>query len=467
MPTTASASPVLHRQSLTRQLSGQAPGLPLQGLDIDKGSLHVRAHKGKPFFEARWRDLNRVDRRKRLGQAWVVSDGDGGWCARRGRVPTGLIDERRAHRLMPAVIREHEESLRREVITAPTFEHALFDDVIDAFLDYQATEKRVKPSTLSNNRCLLAKPNGNSKQRGARIMRFFGGHELFGILTADIRKFLATMDREEISARTVNIHRQLLHAIFEYARRQETFGLTDNPVSATTKRPEDGSKSVEPFDPAEILLVANAAKAGLHRCRPGYKNSQFSIRSDQEWHLANVQDGCLYIIAVTTGLRMGELIALRWRDVDLRTGSLAVSRSMSAGKESSTKSRKPRVVPLAEQAIEAFRELRRRGHFTGLNDFVFCHFNGASLDRSAVRKRFVMAQEVAGVAVRRFHDLRHSFGSLAVHTFDIVAVKEMMGHAKVTTTERYLHSKARKSDGQKLTAAFLVGENVPELAVAA
>ena len=73
-------------------------------------------------------------------------------------------------------------------------------------------------------------------------------------------------------------------------------------------------------------------------------------------------------------------------------------------------------------------------------------------------------QEATDVMVRRFHDLRHTFGSRAVLKFDIVTVKEMMGHAKVTTTERYLHSKARKSDGEKLTAAFAADE---EFAIAA
>jgi integrase len=56
--------------------------------------------------------------------------------------------------------------------------------------------------------------------------------------------------------------------------------------------------------------------------------------------------------------------------------------------------------------------------------------------------------------VRRFHDLRHAFGSLAIRRFDLVAVKEMMGHAKLTTTERYLHSRPRPTDGAALTATF-------------
>ncbi len=56
--------------------------------------------------------------------------------------------------------------------------------------------------------------------------------------------------------------------------------------------------------------------------------------------------------------------------------------------------------------------------------------------------------------VRRFHDLRHSFGSLAIQKFDLVAVKDMMGHSKLTTTERYLHSKPRPDDVAKLTTIF-------------
>jgi dihydrofolate reductase len=55
--------------------------------------------------------------------------------------------------------------------------------------------------------------------------------------------------------------------------------------------------------------------------------------------------------------------------------------------------------------------------------------------------------------VRRFHDLRHTFGSLAIQQFDVVAVKDMMGHSRLTTTERYLHSKPRPGDAAKLTKA--------------
>jgi integrase len=127
---------------------------------------------------------------------------------------------------------------------------------------------------------------------------------------------------------------------------------------------------------------------------------------------------------------------------------------MSAGEESSTKSRRPRTVPLAEQAATELQGLRDRPRFTSHTDYVFCRPDGAPLDRSAVRSRFIRAQEQAGVRVRRFHDLRHTFGSLAIQQFDLVAVKDMMGHSKLTTTERYLHSKPRPDDVAKLTEIF-------------
>lgn len=59
--------------------------------------------------------------------------------------------------------------------------------------------------------------------------------------------------------------------------------------------------------------------------------------------------------------------------------------------------------------------------------------------------------------MRRFHDLRHTFGSLAIREFDLVAIKNMMGHAKLSTTERYLHTKPRPDDAAKLTDIFKGG----------
>lgn len=421
-----------------------------------KGSLQVRAYKGRPFYEARWRDMDGVDRRRRLGPAWVMLE-DGKWVPRRGRARDGSLDERRAYPLMAEVIEEHEERLRLEA--PPQRRDALFDDAVEAWLSHLKTERRAKPSTLRNYRVLLAKPGEKRRRRGGRrpgrrMMAAFGGRRLFDITTKDVRSFLACLDREDLAPRTVNQHRQVLHAIFEFAGREESFALAINPAGETARRPEDGVKPIDTFEPTEIRAVAAAARAGLHRRRPGYSNSIYSAETDREWRRINEQDASLYVVAAATGLRLGELGALRWRDVDLKGGIVTVSRAMSEGEETSTKSRRSRIVPLARQAREELELLRRRPRFSGRDDFVFCRPDGGPLDRSAVRRRFIRCQEAADVRVRRFHDLRHTFGSLAIRRFDLVAVKEMMGHSKLTTTERYLHSKPRPTDAARLTAIF-------------
>jgi integrase len=285
-------------------------------------------------------------------------------------------------------------------------------------------------------------------------MRAFGSRPLTEITTTEARRFLAMLDHEEVAARTVNVHRETLHAIFQFARREDSFGLAKNPITATSKRPEDGAGEIETFEPAEILAVAAAARAGLHRRASKFEKARFSEETERERRRINEQDASLFMVAACTGLRLGELRALRWRDVDLGVGMLNVSRSFSDGKETSTKSRRSRSVPLAQQASAEFEQLRRRGIFTGRDDFVFCRDDGLALGASAPRERFIRAQERAGVRVRRFHDLRHTFGSLAIRRFDLRAVKEMMGHASLTTTERYLHSKPRPEDSAKLTSIF-------------
>jgi Phage integrase family len=74
-----------------------------------------------------------------------------------------------------------------------------------------------------------------------------------------------------------------------------------------------------------------------------------------------------------------------------------------------------------------------------------------------LRRRLRRAQSAAGLRPLRFHDLRHSFGSLVVREVDTATLKAWMGHAKLTTTERYLHAKPRHNDVARLDRAFEAG----------
>src|SRR5208283_1010542 len=139
---------------------------------------------------------------------------------------------------------------------------------------------------------------------------------------------------------------------------------------------------------------------------------------------------------------LGELLALRWRDVDFAGSRLTVGRALSAGVETSTKSRRVRQVPLPDQAAAALDRLSRRENFTGPGELVFCGPLGRTLDASALRRRYRKAQAAAGLAPLRWHDLRHTYGSLlAAAGVDLVKIKSAMGHSNIATTERYLHAR--------------------------
>ncbi len=145
---------------------------------------------------------------------------------------------------------------------------------------------------------------------------------------------------------------------------------------------------------------------------------------------------------------------------ELRARNSHGRRVLGGGEVTSPKSRRPRTVPLATPPAAELARLADRRWFTSSDDLVFCSTLGDRLDPSALRRRLRRAQDAAGLRPLRFHDLRHSFGSLVVREVDTATLKAWMGHAKLTTTERYLHAKPRHTDVARLDRAF-AAEQMP------
>lgn len=157
----------------------------------------------------------------------------------------------------------------------------------------------------------------------------------------------------------------------------------------------------------------------------------------------------LYVLAIASGLRQGELFGLKWEDVDLERGQLAVRRSLVEirGKiteeDPKTESGR-RNVALPAIAIDALREHRKRMLAEGNHaaTYVFCDTEGGPLRKSNVRRRsFEPLLERAGLPPITFHGLRHSCATMllteGVHPR---VVQERLGHADVTVTLRtYSH----------------------------
>ncbi len=160
---------------------------------------------------------------------------------------------------------------------------------------------------------------------------------------------------------------------------------------------------------------------------------------------------------------MGELLALRWGEVDFAAETIRVVRSVTVGGESSPKSGKARSVPLVREVAVALARVGQRERFTADSDFVFAGAAGGHLDSRELRDGYKAALDRAGLRRLRFHDLRHTFGTRAVEKAEsILELKEWMGHANVQTTMRYLHYKSKADAARRLAQAFEEETTAPE-----
>jgi integrase len=208
------------------------------------------------------------------------------------------------------------------------------------------------------------------------------------------------------------------------------WGIPVNPLGRVEKHPVRSSGDIQVFSPEEIWALVRAAASEL--------------------------DGALFLTAAFTGLRMGELLALRWRDVDFPGATIRVRASYAAGQLTTPKSGKVRSVPMAPDVAGALAKLGRRVDWVGEDDLVFAGVTGSFLDGSALRRRYKDALKRAGLRDLRFHDLRHTFGTRMIAKADIRRVQEWMGHSDIQTTMRYLHYASHAEDAALVAEAFAV-----------
>jgi integrase len=430
----------------------------------------IRQRATGPYFYGKW-SRNGQPVIRALGRAWVESDGNGGWRRRRGRAPEGTLTEAEAAGRMLALMHEHdaEQTLLERDADERRRRGVTFRQLAGEYLEWLEHVKGAKPSTLRDHRLLLAEP-GQAYRRGrgtsrGMVMVALGDRPAREITTREIEELLRSVSSTGVAPRTVNKVRQLVCAIFNYGRRPSTYGLATNPALYADRRREPDRGPLAFYSPEQIEELARSLAAGAHRdpARPALGLEEIEARACED-----VQDAELVRVAAYAGLRRGELVTLRWRDVDFTGRKIIVRRSLSGDTElRSTKSRRAREIPLPNQAAAALDHLSRRDEFTGPDDYVFVNRLGRRLDPSALRRRFERARDAAGLEPLRFHDLRHTYGSLLVAGgIDLASVKAAMGHSRITTTERYLHARPAGELADRFTRA-LAGPVQQQLAQAA
>jgi integrase len=165
------------------------------------------------------------------------------------------------------------------------------------------------------------------------------------------------------------------------------------------------------------------------------------------------------LTAAMTGLRQGELLGLRWRDVDwgvqrIRVRSTFVRGEHSGDGKSELSTR--RSVPMTDRLAGELDSWSQRTVYHGDDDLVFAHPQTDNpLDRSKVTKRFKQACGDGGVRAIRFHDLRHTFATrLAASGQPMRTIQEFLGHADSKTTQIYAHYAPSEREVEMVNKAF-------------
>lgn len=175
---------------------------------------------------------------------------------------------------------------------------------------------------------------------------------------------------------------------------------------------------------------------------------------DDAWGMI---EPALYLTAAMTGLRQGEAIALRWRDVDFQARRIRVVQNYVRGEFNTPKSEdSSRSIPLVTRVAEALLELHDRTYFPRPDQLVFAHpETGNPLDRSKLIRRLKQALERAEVRQITFHELRHTFGTtMAAANYPRRSIQEWMGHEDGDTTEVYMHYAPRSDEVEAIDRAF-------------
>jgi integrase len=144
-----------------------------------------------------------------------------------------------------------------------------------------------------------------------------------------------------------------------------------------------------------------------------------------------------FLTALRTGLRIGELAALRWADLDFTSRKVHVRRSYSHGVETTPKNGKARSVPMSAQLHATLAEHTLAN---GSAERVFLSDEGKLIDSNRAKHPFWRGVEASGVRRIRIHDLRHSFASqLVIAGESLYRVQRLLGHSDPKMTQRYAH----------------------------
>lgn len=268
---------------------------------------------------------------------------------------------------------------------------------------------RNAPSTFKDNENVIQKS----------FIPFFGNLNIDEVRPCHVEQYIARLKETGIKNSTVNRHLQTLRAIFYYFEKKQC--VLKNPVALVGLLPEEQPPfDYYSFEEADIFLAHTDKK----------------YQGERRWVYV------FYLCAFNLGLRLGEILGLKWDKVSFVNKQIEVSRSYDGRTKQireTTKSRKIRQVGINTALLPELRALYENRKPD--QELVFCK-GGSGVIEIANFKRDFYSKDLKETGIRwiRIHDLRHTFAShYMMRGGNLYDLQKLLGHSNTKTTERYAH----------------------------
>lgn len=311
-------------------------------------------------------------------------------------------------------------NLQKGLITNPT------EMTLDEWMDYYMLEYKkryVKPTTYIN---YSVKVNNHIKPA-------IGQYKLKALRQDIIQKFINSLSDKGLSPSTVEDIYKLLHNAIETAVDD---GLIVRNITNKVKLPKKSKPEIK-------VLTQEQQNAFVEQAKNTYM-------------------GSIYILDLCTGMRLGELLGLKWEDIDFKEKQLHVMRNLRKVKDPDNSEERwhlefgtlkteasRRTIPLNDTAIKLLHDVRRQqlqsklkaGSAYENNDLVFATQLGRPLDPTNMRRTFYSICDKIGVKGLHPHCLRHTFATRgAENDIDVRVMQRFLGHATIQeTADTYTH----------------------------
>jgi integrase len=286
----------------------------------------------------------------------------------------------------------------------------------------KAKKELVKPSTYEDYKRVIR----------VHLNPYFHEMKLAQITPLRVQEFLFHLNEKGLSPASRG---KILRYLKNMLRTAVNWEMIDRDPSFAIRPPRQERREMDYLTPEEIQKLLRTAKGDMK---------------------------ALLAVACLAGLRQGEVLGLRWGDVDFDNHQLRVVRTYNpihgfGAPKTTTSRRAVPIIPMLEEILEQHRASRRQ---LSADDLVFRNGNGNPKDRTNLTNReFKRVLEKAGLREIRFHDLRHSYASLAIASgMDPKALQRAMGHGSIRITlDVYAHLLPCSYDGAVERMEALLG----------